>query len=315
MLDIAGLSVRYRTPRGVLQAVDRVSLHVGERETLGLVGESGCGKSSLARAVLRLIQPQAGTIRIDGVDTTALSGRALKPYRRRVQMVFQDPAGSLDPRFRVRRLLAEPLAATPGNTSATRHEQVAALMRQVGLGPELADRLPHELSGGQRQRIAIARALAPGPRVVVCDEPVSALDVSLQAQVLNLLGDLQAEFGMAYLFVSHDLSVVQHVADRVAVMYLGQVVEVAQCRELWRQPAHPYTQALIAAVPALPPLHRRMVDKTVLPGELPNPYAPPAGCRFHTRCPHVMPRCRTEAPELRVIAPNHIAACHLHDQA
>jgi oligopeptide/dipeptide ABC transporter ATP-binding protein len=315
VLELDTLSVRYRTGRGALRAVDRVSLHVGERETLGLVGESGCGKSSLAKAVLRLIEPEAGVIRVDGVETSSLSGRSLQPYRRLVQMVFQDPSGSLDPRYAVRRLVAEPLTAWHHGNRAKRRERVAALMRQVGLGPDLAERLPHELSGGQRQRVAIARALAPGPRLLVCDEPVSALDVSLQAQVLNLLGDLQAEFGIAYLFVSHDLSVVQQIADRVAVMYLGRVVEVARSADLWRRPAHPYTRALIEAVPALPPHHRRIADKTVLQGELPSPFNPPAGCRFHTRCSHVMPRCRTEPPSLRPVAPDHSVACHLHEPA
>jgi peptide/nickel transport system ATP-binding protein len=315
VLEIDTLSVRYRAGRGALRAVDRVSLHVGERETMGLVGESGCGKSSLAKAVLRLIEPEAGVIRVDGVETSSLSGRSLRPYRRLVQMVFQDPSGSLDPRYAVRRLVAEPLTARHHGNRVKRRERVAALMRQVGLGPDLAERLPHELSGGQRQRVAIARALAPGPRLLVCDEPVSALDVSLQAQVLNLLGDLQAEFGIAYLFVSHDLSVVQQIADRVAVMYLGRVVEVARSADLWRRPAHPYTRALIEAVPALPPHHRRIADKTVLQGELPSPFNPPAGCRFHTRCPHVMPRCRTEPPSLRPVAPDHSVACHLHEPA
>jgi oligopeptide/dipeptide ABC transporter ATP-binding protein len=315
VLEIDALSVRYYTGRGALRAVDRVSLHVGERETLGLVGESGCGKSSLAKAVLRLIEPEAGAIRIDGVETSSLSGRSLRPYRRLVQMVFQDPSASLDPRYAVRRLVAEPLTARHHGNRTTRRERVAALMRQVGLGSDLAERLPHELSGGQRQRVAIARALAPAPRLLVCDEPVSALDVSLQAQVLNLLADLQAEFGIAYLFVSHDLSVVQQIADRVAVMYLGRVVEVARSADLWRRPAHPYTRALIEAVPALPPHHRRIADKTVLQGELPSPFNPPAGCRFHTRCPHVMPRCRTEPPSLRPVAADHLVACHLHDPA
>jgi peptide/nickel transport system ATP-binding protein len=313
VLDVEGLSVRYCTGRGMLHAVDDVSLRIQERETLGLVGESGCGKSSLAKAVLRLIDPAAGAIRIDGIDMTALSGRALRPYRRRVQMVFQDPSASLDPRYRVRRLVSEPLSVQYHGNRAARRERIDTLMRQVGLGADLVERLPHELSGGQRQRVAIARALAPEPRLVVCDEPVSALDVSLQAQVLNLLCDMQAECGVAYLFISHDLSVVQHIADRVVVMYLGKVVEVARRGDLWRRPAHPYTQALIEAVPALPPLHRRIADKSILPGELPSPYSPPAGCRFHTRCPHVMPRCRIELPALRTIAPHHSAACHLHD--
>jgi oligopeptide/dipeptide ABC transporter ATP-binding protein len=313
VLEVDSLSVRYRTARGMLRAVDTVSLHVGEHETLGLVGESGCGKSSLAKAVLRLIEPEAGAIRLDGVETTALSGRSLRPYRRHVQMVFQDPSASLDPRYRVGRLISEPLTEQFRGSRAARRDRVATLMRQVGLGPDLAARLPHELSGGQRQRVAIARALAPEPRLVVCDEPVSALDVSLQAQVLNLLSDLQAYCGVAYLFVSHDLSVVQHIADRVAVMYLGQVVEVARRADLWQRSAHPYTRALIDAVPALPPHHRRIADRSVLAGEPPSPFAPPAGCRFHTRCPHVMPRCRTQPPVLRAIDPHHSVACHLHD--
>ena len=311
LLDVEELSIRYRTRRGPLQAVERVSFSVAAGETLGLVGESGCGKSSLGRAVMRLVDPAAGRIRLEGTDITALRGAALRPYRRRFQMVFQDPAGSLNPRLKVSRLIAEPLALYGIGDKAERRERVAGLMSQVGLHPETADRLPHEFSGGQRQRIAIARAIALEPSLIVCDEPVSALDVSLQAQVINLLRELQEKRRVSYLFISHDLSVVQHLADRIAVMYLGEIVEIADRREMWRHPAHPYTQALIAAVPGMDPAKKGIARAKLLPGELPNPFSPPSGCRFHTRCPLAEPRCRAHAPALREIAPGHSAACHL----
>jgi peptide/nickel transport system ATP-binding protein len=312
LLQVDALDVRYRTRRGVLHAVDNVGFTLRAGETLGLVGESGCGKSSLGKAIMRLVDPHSGSIRLDGVDITGLSGRRLRPYRRRFQMVFQDPSASLNPRQRVRRLIEEPLALHGLGKRAERRERVRELMHQVGLHPDLADRLPHEFSGGQRQRIAIARALALEPSLIVCDEPVSALDVSLQAQILNLLSDLQQARGVAYLFISHDLSVVQHLADSIAVMYLGQIVEIAQRASLWRNPAHPYTQALIAAVPRMDPGRNGLDKARLLPGDLPNPYAPPVGCRFHTRCPFATALCRNEAPALRNIAPGHAVACHLH---
>ncbi|CAN5410497.1 dipeptide ABC transporter ATP-binding protein [soil metagenome] len=314
LLEIKDLEVGYRTQRGHLTAVDKVSFDVQPGETLGLVGESGCGKSSLGKAIMRLVEPQGGSISIDGIDITHMSARELRPHRHRFQMVFQDPGGSLDPRHRIGKLIEDPLAFHRVGNAAERRTRVMELMEKVGLRPDVIDRLPHEFSGGQRQRIAIARALALDPELIVCDEPVSALDVSLQAQILNLLGDLQRERGMAYLFISHDLSVVQHLADRVAVMYLGQIVEIAPRTELWRRPAHPYTQALIEAVPVMNPRLSRIADKDPLPGDLPSPFAPPKGCRFNTRCPHVMDVCRSVAPALRTVAPGHAVSCHLHSR-
>ncbi|HEX3953604.1 MAG TPA: oligopeptide/dipeptide ABC transporter ATP-binding protein [Stellaceae bacterium] len=312
LLEIDRLNVSYRTRHGRVSAVSDVSLQIEPGETFGLVGESGCGKSSLGRAVIRLTDAESGAIRLDGTDLVPLSGGRLTPYRHLLQMIFQDPAGSLDPRRRVSWLIAEPLAVERNLSAAQRRERVGELMATVGLPPQLAERLPHELSGGQRQRVAIARAIARSPRLVICDEPVSALDVSLQAQILNLLVALQRDKGIAYLFISHDLSVVQHIADRVAVMYLGRVVETARRADLWLRPAHPYTVALIEAVPVMNPAAQRIEDKKILSGDLPSPYGPPAGCAFHTRCPCVLPRCRSERPELREIAPDHLVACHLH---
>jgi peptide/nickel transport system ATP-binding protein len=311
LLDVSDLQVRYETRHGTLQAVDHVSFTLRAGETLGLVGESGCGKSSLGKAVMRLVEPAGGRIVLDGTDITHLSPAELRPLRRRFQMVFQDPGGSLDPRLHVGDALADPLKLFHDGSAADRRERVQALLQQVGLPADAAHRLPHEFSGGQRQRIAIARAIALAPDLIVCDEPVSALDVSLQAQILNLLSDLQQARGMAYLFISHDLAVVQHLADRVAVMYLGEIVEVAPRSELWRRPAHPYTQALIDAVPKMDPRHSRIADRKPLHGDLPDPFQPPAGCRFHTRCPHAFDRCRAEKPALRTVAPGHVAACHL----
>lgn len=312
LLDIDGLTVRYHTGRGALNAVSQVALQVQAGQTLGLVGESGCGKSSLGKALVNLVNAEAGSIRLGGVELRGLSGRQLKPHRRRIQMVFQDPASALDPRMSIAQAIAEPLALDPELLPAQHPARVRQLLAQVGLHPHLAERLPHQLSGGQRQRVVIARALAPRPQLIVCDEPVSALDVSLQAQVLNLLADLQAQLGVAYLFISHDLGVVQHIADRIAVMYLGEIVEVGGREAFWQAPAHPYTQALISAVPVMDPARSRIADKTLLAGDLPSPYTPPSGCRFHTRCPHAMAQCREQAPALRAIGPDHQVACHLH---
>ena len=297
-------------PKGTIQAVHDVTFQIRAGETFGLVGESGCGKSSLGRAVIRLRDPESGGIRLKGVDLASLSGRGLKPYRAVMQMVFQDPFSSLDPRHHIGRLIGEPIQG--GDQRAGKVERVRELLEIVGLRPEIIDRLPHELSGGQRQRVAIARALAVSPELVICDEPVSALDVSLQAQILNLLVDLQLSKKIAYLFISHDLGVVRYIAHRAAVMYLGELVEVATGDELWLKAAHPYTQALIEAVPHLDPHHHRISDKHILAGDLPNPARPPPGCRFHTRCPHAMPRCLVEHPELREVAPDHFVACHLY---
>jgi oligopeptide/dipeptide ABC transporter ATP-binding protein len=290
-----------------------VSFHIRAGETSGLVGESGCGKSSLGRAVIRLLEPESGSIKLKGVDLAALSGRKLQPYRALVQMVFQDPFSSLDPRHHIGRLIGEPI--TGGDRQRGKPQRVRELLEIVGLRAELINRLPHELSGGQRQRVAIARALAVSPELVICDEPVSALDVSLQAQILNLLTDLQLANNIAYLFISHDLGVVRYIAHRAAVMYLGELVEVATGDELWIKAAHPYTQALIEAVPHLDPHNHRISDKHILAGDLPSAARPPSGCRFHTRCPHVMPRCSVEHPELSEVAPDHFVACHLYTSA
>lgn len=313
LLEVRDLSVRYRTARGELNAVSAVDFDLDAGQTLGLVGESGCGKSSLGKALVRLVDPSNGQIRLNGSDLAALSGRQLKACRHDVQMVFQDPSSALDPRMSIFDSIAEPLRARGIMNKAERRQRVDELMQQVGLHPEMATRLPHQLSGGQRQRVVIARALAPRPALIVCDEPVSALDVSLQAQILNLLCDLQEQLGVAYLFISHDLSVVQYLADRIAVMYLGQIVEIGDRQLFWQRPAHPYSQALIAAVPIMDPNLSRAADKQVIGGDVPSPYTPPAGCRFHTRCPQALDRCRVEAPRLRGLQPGHQVACHLYD--
>lgn len=303
----------YRTPRGMVHAVDGVSLDIGAGEVLGLVGESGCGKSSLARLATRIATPDSGTIEFDGADITALGRKALRPHRAKMQMIFQDPLASLNPRTTIARIIEEPLIVHGWGNAAERRERGAWLMAKVGLPIEAANHLPHELSGGQRQRVGIARALALSPKLIVCDEPVSALDVSIRAQVLNLLDSLRTEFGIGYLFISHDLSVVEHIADRIAVMYLGKIVELADRRILWRKPLHPYTQALIAAVPepAIGHKRKRLPMRDVDP---PSPLTPPAGCRFHTRCPHVQNICRTAEPLLKPVDGSAgLVACHLVD--
>lgn len=295
-----------------VRAVDDVSLDIHDGETLGLVGESGCGKSTLGRTVLRLLDPSAGTIAFDGQDITAISQAALRPIRRRMQMIFQDPYASLNPRMTIGDTVAEPIEIHGLAASRVeRRERVAVLLEKVGLRPDAAARYPHEFSGGQRQRVGIARALAVEPRFIVCDEPISALDVSIQAQIVNLLQDLQKAEKLTYLFISHDLRIVQHVCDRVAVMYLGRVVELARAADLYSAPKHPYTQALLSAVPV--PNPRAKPERIILSGDVPSPIRPPAGCPFHPRCPVVdkPPECFTELPRLRKLDSGTSAACHV----
>ena len=294
---------------GVVHAVDDVSLSLTEGETLGIVGESGCGKSTLARCLVRLLEPTDGTLRFRGQDITHLGRRALNPIRREVQLVFQDPVSSLNPRKRVGQIVGNPLrlqGMDRGKTDA----RVRDLLDRVGLNPEHVNRFPHEFSGGQRQRIGIARALAVDPKLIVLDEPVSALDVSIQAQVVNLLDDLQDDFGLSYVFIAHDLSVVRHVSDWIAVMYLGKLMELSPVQELYDKPIHPYTEALLSAIPIPDPRANRTRVRTVLGGEPPNPITPPSGCRFHTRCPHATSICSAVEPPLYRYANGHQAACH-----
>ena len=316
ILEVEGLARHYPVKKGVLvqkqvgtvRAVDGVSFSVARGETLALVGESGCGKSTTARLVLRLIEPSAGTIRFAGEDVTRIDGAALRALRRRMQIVFQDPYASLNPRLTVGDAIAEPMQVHGIGDAAARRDKVQELLRLVGLAPFHAERYPHEFSGGQRQRIGIARALSVEPELVVCDEPVSALDVSIQAQVVNLMKDLQKRLGLSYLFIAHDLAVVKHMADRVAVMYLGEIMEIAGKRELFSNPRHPYTRALLAAIPHPDPARRGRV--VPLGGDVPSPMNVPPGCRFHTRCPFAQAKCRTDVPALREVAPGHRAACH-----
>ncbi len=317
LLAVQDLKVHYPVKHGVfsrvrqwVRAVDGVSFTLAAGETLGLVGESGCGKSTLGRAIVKLVDPTAGQILFEGEDIAGLHGAALRARRRRFQMIFQDPYGSLNPRMNVREIIGEALdihRLTP--TPAAREARVAELLRAVGLDPVHARRYPHEFSGGQRQRIGIARALAVEPALIVCDEPVSALDVSVQAQIINLLQDLQEQRRPAYLFIAHDLAVVEHISHRVMVMYLGRVVELGPSRAVVAEPKHPYTQALISAVPEVNPDRPR--TRTILPGDVPSPIHPPSGCPFHPRCPLAqLPLCSAEVPALREVTPGHWAACH-----
>ena len=297
---------------GQVYAVDGVSFEIGRGETLGLVGESGCGKSTVGRTLLRLLEPTDGTIKVGGEDITHLDAEAMLPYRRRMQMIYQDPYASLNPRMTAGEIVGEPLIIHDVGTPQERREKVAALFERVGLRPEAMLNYPHEFSGGQRQRIGIARALALSPDLIVGDEPVSALDVSIQAQIINLLMDLQDEFKLSYLFVAHDLAVVEHISHRVAVMYLGRIVEMTDKQSLFEMPLHPYTEALLSAVP-IPKSAARGRKRVILKGDVPSPINPPSGCHFHARCPYAMARCRTDVPALREVREGHWAACHLHD--
>ena len=321
LLRVEDLKVHFPVMRGVVMkkqvgtvhAVDGVSFTLARGETLGLVGESGCGKSTTGLAVLRMQAATAGRIEFEGQDITHHDKAQMRPIRRRLQMVYQDPYGSLNPRMKVNDIIGEPLVVHGmANDRAAYDAKIAELMRTVGLLPDMADRYPHEFSGGQRQRIGIARALALEPSLIICDEPVSALDVSIQAQVVNVLQELQERMGLAYLFIAHDLSVVRHLSHRVAVMYLGRIVEIAPRDALYNEPLHPYTQALMSAVPVADPVVERARKRIVVQGEVPSALKPPSGCRFHTRCPMVMDRCKSEDPLLADLGQGRAVACHLH---
>ena len=317
LIDVKGLKVHFPIKGGILnrtvatvKAVDGVDLFVPRGETLGLVGESGCGKSTTGRAILQLIRPTAGSVSFEGVDLTKLSNDQVRRKRSEMQMIFQDPYGSLDPRFTVGQIISEPLENFKRGNQKEVRDEVGHLLEVVGLNPYYVNRFPHEFSGGQRQRIGIARALALHPKLVIADEPVSALDVSIQAQVLNLLKDLQEKFGLTYLFVAHNLSVVKHISDRVAVMYLGRVAELSDSEELYKMPLHPYTQALLSAIPVPDPEIESRRKRIILEGDVPSPVNPPSGCNFNPRCWKAQQICREVIPPLEAKQPNHYAACH-----
>jgi oligopeptide/dipeptide ABC transporter ATP-binding protein len=316
VLKVTGLKKHFPVRKGLLRrtvghvyAVDDVSFTIAPGETLGLVGESGCGKTTVGRAILRLIEPTAGTLELEGHDISRLSRLELRPFRRQMQIIFQDPFSSLNPRMRAGDIVAEPLKIHGNGGYRARREQVAQLFERVGLRTAQMDNFPHQFSGGQRQRIGVARALALNPKLIIGDEPVSALDVSIQAQVINLLMDLQRDMKLSYLFISHNLAVVEHISHRIAVMYLGRIVEYTDKTTLFTRPLHPYTEALLAAVPVPDPAIKRA--KRVVQGDVPSPLKPPPGCHFHTRCPYAEARCRTEVPALREVEPGHQVACHL----
>jgi peptide/nickel transport system ATP-binding protein len=319
LVDVEGVKVWFPIKSGIfldrhigdIKAVDDVNLQIHRGETLGLVGESGCGKSTLGRAILRLYEPTDGRILFDGQDITHLGEAAMRPLRRRMQMIFQDPFASLNPRHSVGRIVSEPLKVHGIARRRESGKRVQQFLEIVGLPADAGSRYPHEFSGGQRQRVGLARALALNPDFIVCDEPVSALDVSIQAQIVNLLEGLQRDFDLTYLFIAHDLAVVRHISDRIAVMYLGKIVEISPAEELYDSPLHPYTISLLSAVPIPDPEVERERETILLAGDLPSPANPPPACRFHTRCPYVQPsRCREEEPALRKIASGHVVACH-----
>jgi peptide/nickel transport system ATP-binding protein/oligopeptide transport system ATP-binding protein len=319
LIEVRELKKHFPIYRGLLArvsghvyAVDGVSFSIERGETLGLVGESGCGKSTVGRTLLKLLQPTSGRIFVDGADITDLDAARMFPYREKMQMIYQDPYASLNPRMTAGDIVGEPLIIHRGAAREERGDRVAALFERVGLRPELMSSYPHEFSGGQRQRIGIARALALDPELIIGDEPVSALDVSIQAQIINLLMDLQDEYQLSYLFVAHDLAVVEHISHRVAVMYLGHIVEITDKTSLFEMPLHPYTEALLSAVP-VPKARAKRRKRVILSGDVPSPINPPPGCHFHSRCPYAMARCRHEPPALREVKPAHWAACHLHD--
>ena len=318
LLEVDNLKMYFPVTSGILfqrkvadvKAVDGISFFVREGETLGLVGESGCGKSTTGRAILQLYRPTEGTVSFDGTTLNNVKGRALRAFRRRMQMIFQDPYSSLNPRMSVASIISEPMVIHGLYKGKERQDRVEYLLDQVGLNPYFAKRYPHEFSGGQRQRIGVARALAVEPEFIVLDEPVSALDVSIQAQIINLLEDLQSEFNLTYLFIAHDLAVVRHISDRVAVMYLGRIMELADSNELYENPLHPYTQALLSAVPITDPELERSRERIILTGDVPSPVNPPSGCVFNTRCPIAEDECRERIPDWREISTNHWVACH-----
>ncbi len=318
LVRVEGLKQHFPITRGILRrqvgavkAVDGVSFEIYPGETLGMVGESGCGKSTTGRAILQLNRPTAGRVFLDGIELEHLKGKRLREMRRRMQMIFQDPYASLNPRMTIGRIIGEPLQIFNLVSRKERKGRVQELMELVGLNPQFADRYPHEFSGGQRQRVGIARALALQPDFIVCDEPISALDVSIQAQVVNLLEELQERFGLTYLFIAHDLAMVRHISDRVAVMYLGKIVELTDQATLYSNPLHPYTQALLSAVPIPDPRIESQRQRTILKGSLPSPSDPPKGCNFCTRCPVAIEHCHEVEPELREVSPGHQVACHL----
>ena len=309
LLSVEGLRTYIESPRGLVRCVEGAGFSLQQGETLGLVGESGCGKSTVGRTVLRLLDPTAGSIRLNGRDITDLSKAEMRPVRREMQIIFQDPYSSLNPRMSAGDIVEELLRVHDIGSAAERKQRVAELFDRVGLRKAQMNSFPHEFSGGQRQRIGIARALALNPQVIIGDEPVSALDVSIQAQVINLLMDLQAEFNLSYLFIAHDLAVVEHISHRIAVMYLGKIVEYTDKKTLFTNPQHPYTEALLSAVPIPDPTVRR--KKTILQGDVPSPIQPPPGCHFHTRCPYAEEQCKIEVPVLKAYSPGHMVSCHL----